>query len=94
MTPLRVRILAYDGVEALDFAGPFEVFTTAARVHQRLQPGALAPFEVASVAHTRAGEPVQALVDAGRGGEDLEGAGEIERLDAVVGQDAHAQRGH
>lgn len=60
MTPLRVRILAYDGVEALDFAGPFEVFTTAARVHQRLQPGAPAPFEVASVAHTRAGEPVQA----------------------------------
>lgn len=60
MTPLRVRILAYDGVEALDFAGPFEVFTTAARVHQRLQPGAPAPFEVASVAHTRAGEAVQA----------------------------------
>lgn len=60
MTPLRVRILAYDGVEALDFAGPFEVFTTAGRVHQRLQPGASAPFEVASVAHTRAGEPVQA----------------------------------
>ncbi|BEP70456.1 MULTISPECIES: DJ-1/PfpI family protein [unclassified Variovorax] len=60
MTPLRVRILAYDGVEALDFAGPFEVFTTAARVHQRLQPGAPAPFEVASVAHTRTGEPVQA----------------------------------
>ncbi|MCY1203761.1 Isonitrile hydratase [compost metagenome] len=60
MTPLRVRILAYDGVEALDFAGPFEVFTTAARVHQRLQPGAPAPFEVASVAHTRTGETVQA----------------------------------
>ncbi|KQX95931.1 DJ-1/PfpI family protein [Variovorax sp. Root473] len=60
MTPLRVRILAYDGVEALDFAGPFEVFTTAARVHQRLKPGAPAPFEVASAAHTRAGEPVQA----------------------------------
>ncbi|MBS77089.1 MAG: thiamine biosynthesis protein ThiJ, partial [Variovorax sp.] len=24
---LRVLILAFDGIEALDFAGPFEVFT-------------------------------------------------------------------
>lgn len=47
---LRVLILAYDGVEALDFAGPFEVFTTASRVCQRMQPGTAAPFEVASVA--------------------------------------------
>lgn len=57
---LRVRILAYDGVEALDFAGPFEVFTTASRVSQRLNPGAQAPFEVASVALASAGQPVQA----------------------------------
>lgn len=56
---LRVRILAYDGVEALDFAGPFEVFTTASRVSQRMNPGAPAPFEVASVA-LGANEPVQA----------------------------------
>ena len=34
---LRITILAFDGMEALDFAGPFEVFTTAARMHQRLQ---------------------------------------------------------
>jgi transcriptional regulator GlxA family with amidase domain len=54
---LRVLILAYDGVEALDFAGPFEVFTTASRVAQRMQPGTAAPFEVASVAQA---SPVQA----------------------------------
>lgn len=57
MSALRVLILAFDGVEALDFAGPFEVFTTASRVSQRMQPGTAAPFEVASVA---LGQPVQA----------------------------------
>jgi len=57
---LRVRILAYDGVEALDFAGPFEVFTTASRVSQRINPGTPAPFEVASVARANGGHPVQA----------------------------------
>lgn len=57
---LRVRILAYDGVEALDFAGPFEVFTTASRVSQRMNPGVQAPFEVASVALSSNGQPVQA----------------------------------
>jgi transcriptional regulator GlxA family with amidase domain len=57
---LRVLILAFDGVEALDFAGPFEVFTTASRVGQRMRPGSAAPFEVASVAHVAAGQPVQA----------------------------------
>lgn len=57
---LRVLILAFDGVEALDFAGPFEVFTTASRVSQRMRPGSAAPFEVASVAHVAAGQPVQA----------------------------------
>ena len=36
---LRVLILAFDGVEALDFAGPFEVFTTASRVSQPDQRG-------------------------------------------------------
>jgi transcriptional regulator GlxA family with amidase domain len=57
---LRVLILAYDGVEALDFAGPFEVFTTASRVSLRMNPGAAAPFEVASVALQSIGHPVQA----------------------------------
>ncbi len=46
---LRVLILAFDGVEALDFAGPFEVFTTASRVHARQHPQAPALFEVQSV---------------------------------------------
>lgn len=50
----RVAILAFDGVEALDFAGPFEVFTTASRMHRRtLSPdtAAMTPdlFEVFSV---------------------------------------------
>lgn len=57
---LRILILAFDGVEALDFAGPFEVFTTASRVSQRMQPGTAAPFDVASVAHAAGGQPVQA----------------------------------
>lgn len=57
---LRVLILAFDGVEALDFAGPFEVFTTASRVEQRLRPGSPALFEVASVAHAAAVQAVQA----------------------------------
>lgn len=57
---LRVLILAFDGIEALDFAGPFEVFTTASRVAQRSAPGRAAPFDVASVADAAAGQPVQA----------------------------------
>ncbi|WP_223280411.1 hypothetical protein [Nostoc sp. PA-18-2419] len=57
-TGLRVLILAFDGVEALDFAGPYEVFTTASRVSQRMRPGSAAPFEVASVALAAAGQPV------------------------------------
>jgi transcriptional regulator GlxA family with amidase domain len=31
-----VALLAFDDMEALDFAGPFEVFTTASRVHAKL----------------------------------------------------------
>lgn len=51
---LRVAILAFDEVEALDLAGPYEVFTTASRLALREAPGAVAPFEVACVARTRA----------------------------------------
>jgi transcriptional regulator GlxA family with amidase domain len=44
----RVGILMFDEVEALDFAGPYEVFTTATRMQARLaQPDA--PFEVRTV---------------------------------------------
>ncbi|MBS0428695.1 MAG: DJ-1/PfpI family protein [Proteobacteria bacterium] len=46
----RITILAFDGMEVLDFAGPFEVFTTASRVHARRLPDAPPLFTVASVA--------------------------------------------
>ena len=76
MTTLQVRILAFDGMEALDFAGPFEVFTTAARMHQRLYPESGAWSTVCCVAPgigpitARAGPRV--LPDASF--DDLEGA--------------------
>jgi len=47
---LRVAILAFDEVEALDLAGPYEVFTTASRVHRRAAPGAGEPFGTYCVA--------------------------------------------
>ena len=47
----RVGIYLFNEVEALDFAGPYEVFTTASRVAGKLWPGQPAPFEVCSVAH-------------------------------------------
>lgn len=52
-----VAIVVFDDVEALDFAGPFEVFTTATRV--ALKRGLDAPFSVRSVA-TRAEITVRA----------------------------------
>lgn len=55
---LNIGIYLFDGVELLDFAGPIEVFTTAARVHARRHPGAAPPFAVHSIAHTAS--PVQA----------------------------------
>ena len=36
---LSVGILVFDDVEILDFCGPYEVFSTAARVHARRHPG-------------------------------------------------------
>lgn len=54
----RVHILAFDEVEALDLAGPYEVFTTASRVARRRQPAAPAPFDVACVSRSR--QPVRA----------------------------------
>ena len=35
---MNIGIYIYDGVEVLDFTGPFEVFTTAERVFSRLNP--------------------------------------------------------
>lgn len=78
MQRMKARILVFDGVEVLDFAGPFEVFSRT-----RLLPGVesrrseeSAPFEVALVAR----EPgvVRATggleVVAPRGFDDPEGA--------------------
>ncbi|MDM0104699.1 DJ-1/PfpI family protein [Variovorax sp. J22R24] len=53
-TTLRVAILAFDDVEALDLAGPYEVFTTASRMAQRAAPDAPPLFEVACVARSLA----------------------------------------
>lgn len=55
---LRVAILVFDEVEALDLGGPYEVFTTASRLHARQQPGAPARFAVHCVARSLA--PVRA----------------------------------
>jgi transcriptional regulator GlxA family with amidase domain len=57
----RVGIFLYDEVEVLDFAGPFEVFSTAARVKHNLHPDIQQPFEVITLASAL--EPVH-----GRGG--------------------------
>ncbi|MBU4352976.1 MAG: DJ-1/PfpI family protein [Nanoarchaeota archaeon] len=47
-----VGIYLFDDVEVLDFAGPFEVFSTASRVKSRLEPNTPKPFEVFTVADT------------------------------------------
>lgn len=44
-----VGIYLFDAVEVLDFAGPFEVFSTAARVQGRSHPPAPPVFMVATV---------------------------------------------
>ena len=65
MTTRVVGILMYDGVEVLDFAGPYEVFTTATRMMARRDAAAPAPFDVRTVARlggsvrARAGLAVQ-----------------------------------
>lgn len=53
---MQVGILIFDEVELLDMAGPYEVFTTASRVHARTQPVGTPPlFNVTTLAHdTRA----------------------------------------
>ena len=67
----RVDILLFPQVEVLDFAGPYEVFTTASRMAARLTPGSAARFEVRTVAPAagpvRARAGLQALADAGFG---------------------------
>jgi transcriptional regulator GlxA family with amidase domain len=58
---IAVAIFIFPEVEVLDFAGPFEVFTTASRVFNNSKTSAPAPFNVFTVAanpgtlRTRAG---------------------------------------
>lgn len=56
--PIHVGIYVYPEVEVLDFAGPFEVFSTASRIAPRVNPAAPVPFEVTLVAAQ--GGPVKA----------------------------------
>lgn len=49
----QVGIYIFDDVEVLDFAGPFEVFSTASRVHRRLHPDSRPPFGVFTVGFSR-----------------------------------------
>lgn len=50
----RVGIYLFDEVEVLDFAGPFEVFSTASRVSRKMHPGGEPPFEVITLGVDRA----------------------------------------
>jgi transcriptional regulator GlxA family with amidase domain len=49
----RVGIFVFENAEVLDFAGPYEVFTTAARVQARFDPAAEPVFKVFTVARSR-----------------------------------------
>ena len=48
-----VGIFVFDDVEVLDFAGPYEVFTTASRMHARLDNTSLPLFHVFTLGQTR-----------------------------------------
>jgi transcriptional regulator GlxA family with amidase domain len=61
---MNIGIVIFDEVELLDMAGPYEVFTTAARVHGRTQPADTPPlFRV----HTLARRPEAVKARAGLG---------------------------
>lgn len=47
---IAIGIFVFPDVEVLDFAGPYEVFTTASRVFARAQPQAEAPFTTFTIA--------------------------------------------
>ncbi len=50
---MNIGIVLFDDVELLDMAGPYEVFTTAARVHARALPTQAAPlFAVCTLARS------------------------------------------
>lgn len=52
-----IALLAFDDMEALDFAGPFEVFTTASRVHARSN-AAETVETVANLSRKTSGKPL------------------------------------
>lgn len=52
--PCTVGIFLFEDVEALDFAGPYEVFSTASRVFSRLHPAEPPPFSVITVSESKA----------------------------------------
>ena len=49
MRTLHIVMLMFDDVKVLDFAGPYEVFTTASRVHGKLARPGPPPFTVQTV---------------------------------------------
>jgi transcriptional regulator GlxA family with amidase domain len=51
---INVGIFVFDDVELLDFAGPYEVFTTAAHLDEVDHPSSAPLFDVFTVAMTRA----------------------------------------
>ena len=53
-----IGIYTYDEIEVLDFAGPFEVFSVANRVHARMEPEAAPLFNVVIIAERM--QPVSA----------------------------------
>ena len=58
-----VGIFVFENVEVLDFAGPYEVFTTASRVHRRSRPSDPDPFKVFTIGRT--GTPIRARAGLG-----------------------------
>jgi transcriptional regulator GlxA family with amidase domain len=49
-TTISVAIFIFPDVEVLDFAGPYEVFTTASRVSKMMDSSATPPFTVFTIA--------------------------------------------
>lgn len=56
--PINIGIYVYDDVEVLDFAGPYEVFTTATRMHMRNSRDDRPLFKVFTIGRTMA--PIRA----------------------------------
>ncbi len=50
---IAVGIFLYDEVEVLDFAGPYEVFTTASRVFRRSDASSPIPFKVFTIGRNK-----------------------------------------